>query len=232
MSHVPPDPTRPQQRVRGEELRRRIELVRSQLLSGKSRRWVAKLVATEWGLKPSQCWNYIRKAEREIREIVERNKEDWLAEHVALRRDIRRRANDGADLRMELAAAESEARLLGLLDGKCESAPAGGDDDDAPVIVREVVIEFPAHECAGSAPEGRRQGETPGGAACASLPGMVVLGPSLRISSIPRLSVPYQAYVDFERNKLFSDLFKKEGVLRPQAEAILKEGDTKGWPKK
>jgi hypothetical protein len=144
MPKVEPDPDRPAQRVRGEELRRRIEQVRTQLLSGKSRRWVAKLVAQEWGLKPSQCWAYVRKAEAEIREIVERNADHWLAEHVAIRRDIRRRANDQTDLRMELAAAETEARLLGLLIGKCDPAPTRGDGDGQPVPVREVVIECPA----------------------------------------------------------------------------------------
>jgi hypothetical protein len=114
MPHVVPNPDTPQQRVRGEELRRRIELVRAKLLAGNTRRWVAKLVATEWGLKPSQTWAYVRKAEAEIREIADRDGPAWLSEHIAVRRDIRRRANDAADLRTELSAAESEARLLGL----------------------------------------------------------------------------------------------------------------------
>jgi hypothetical protein len=114
MPHVVPDPDTPQHRVRGEELRRRIELVRAKLLAGNTRRWVAKLIASEWGLKPSQCWAYVRKAEAEIREFADRDAATWLHEHIAIRRDIRRRANDAADLRTELSAAESEARLLGL----------------------------------------------------------------------------------------------------------------------
>jgi hypothetical protein len=128
MPHVVPDPDTPQQRVRGEELRRRIELVRAKLLGGNTRRWVAKLVATEWGLKPSQCWQYVRKAEAEIREMADRDATFWVAEHIAIRRDIRRRANDSADLRTELSAAESEAKLLGLEPAtKLEhSGPDGG----------------------------------------------------------------------------------------------------------
>ena len=139
MPDVPDNEPRPQ-RVRGEELRRRIEQVRAQLLTGKSRRWVAKLVASEWALKPSQCWLYIRKAEDEIREIVDRNAQDWLAMHLAIRHDIRRRANDQGDLRTELAASDSEAKLLGLMDRVNDPAPNKGDADGPPPV-REVVIE-------------------------------------------------------------------------------------------
>jgi hypothetical protein len=139
MSDLPADPGPRPQRVRGEELRRRIELVKSNLLSGKSRWWVAQLIASEWGLKPSQKFKYIRQAEAEIREVVDRNAKDWLAEHISIRRDIRRRANDQNDLRTELAASDSEAKLLGLMDGKNDPAPNRGDAD-GPVTVREVVI--------------------------------------------------------------------------------------------
>jgi hypothetical protein len=89
MSDLPPDPKPPRPRVRGEELRRRIELVKSALLSGKSRQWVSQMITTEWDLKPSQRCNYLRQAEAEIREVVEKNAQAWLAEHVAIRRDIR-----------------------------------------------------------------------------------------------------------------------------------------------
>lgn len=141
MSDLPPQPAPRPQRVRGEELRRRIELVKSSLLSGKSREWVSQLITTEWGLQPSQRCKYIRQAEAEIREVVEKNAQGWLAEHVAIRRDIRRRANDQADLKMELAAADSEAKLLGLLDGKSPPAPPSGDDGrDGSIPVREIVV--------------------------------------------------------------------------------------------
>lgn len=46
------------------------------------------------------------------------------------------------------------------------------------------------------------------------------------------LAVPYKAYVDFARNKMFSELEKTDGVRRSHAEAILAEGDAAGWPKK
>jgi len=137
MPNVEPNPDTPQQRVRGEELRRRIELVRTKLLAGNTRRWVAKLVTSEWGLKPSQAWAYVRKAEEEIQEIASRNADTWLAEHVAIRRDIRRRANDANDFRSELAAAESEAKLLGIEPPtKIQHSGSGGGP-----IVTEVVIE-------------------------------------------------------------------------------------------
>jgi hypothetical protein len=148
-------------RATGIEFRRRIEQVRVKLLTGTSRRLVAKLIGEEWALKPSQCWNYVKKAEREIQEVADRNAAAWLAEHICIRRDLRRQAHDQNDLRTALAAADSEAKLLGLYVGKSESAPPRGDDGDEPVIVREVVFELPAHPPAAEVADHPRPGDGP-----------------------------------------------------------------------
>jgi hypothetical protein len=45
-------------------------------------------------------------------------------------------------------------------------------------------------------------------------------------------SVPYNAFVDAARAKVFTDLFATDRVLRSEAEKILAEGAANGWPKK
>lgn len=123
----------PSKRVTKHELRRRIEYVRVNLLAGKTRNFIVTKIMKNWAIKPVMAYGYVKKAEREIQSIVKPNQQAWLAEHICVRRDIRRRANKKGDLRMELAAAESEAVLLGL------NNEGSGSDDLGPTI-KEVHI--------------------------------------------------------------------------------------------
>lgn len=137
LSDPPPPTDSDRRRATAKEMRERIELVRRSLLSGKTRQTVRLLIAADWGLSPRQTRWYLARAEAEIKDAAARDKDAWLAEHIALRRDIRRRASDASDLRAELAAAESEAKLLGLEPPTRleHSGPNGGP------MLTEIVIE-------------------------------------------------------------------------------------------
>jgi hypothetical protein len=119
-------------------LQERLEIVRRKLLTGETRKAVRLMIAEEWGIKPTQAYWYLKQAEAEIAETANREKSAWLSEHIAIRRDIRRRASNAADLRVELAAAESEAKLLGLDPATRHelSAPGAG-----PIAITEIVIQ-------------------------------------------------------------------------------------------
>jgi hypothetical protein len=65
-----------------------------------------------------------------------------LAEHMSVRRDIRRRAREAGDLRAEIAAAQDECKLFGLYPSEKveifdwrKDAQAAGLDPDA--LVKE-----------------------------------------------------------------------------------------------
>jgi hypothetical protein len=113
-AELPPEPPGNRKRCTDKELRERIEVVRRKLLTGETRKTVRVLITEEWGLKPTQAYWYLKEAEAEIQETAQRTKDVWLAEHIAIRREIRRKAAGALDLRVELAAADSEAKLLGL----------------------------------------------------------------------------------------------------------------------
>ena len=92
----------------------RIEEVKEKLLSGMSRPSVIDFAKSQYSVSRSQAYLYVSKAEVEIREVVERDRPTWLAYHLEVRRDIRRRAYLAGDLRIELDSANSESKLLGL----------------------------------------------------------------------------------------------------------------------
>lgn len=102
------------ERARGYDLRIRIEQTKEKLLVGVSRPHLLEVLQKMWGVSQSRAYEYIKQAETEIREVVEGDRDRWLAEHIAIRRDIRRRANETGDLRLELDSAKDEAKLLGL----------------------------------------------------------------------------------------------------------------------
>jgi hypothetical protein len=140
MVHPPvqgqPAPTDSERRrATAKELRERVEIVRRKLVTGETRDAIRLLITAEWGLRSRQARWYLQKAEGEIRDAAQRSKDAWLAEHIAIRRDIRRRANHTGDLRAELAAAESEAKLLGL------EPPTKLEHFDSGPTVTEIVIQ-------------------------------------------------------------------------------------------
>jgi hypothetical protein len=92
----------------------RVETVRQFILSGDEASDIVRRAAETWGIKQRQAENYIHMARAKIRAITEQVRPYLLAEHIAVRRDIRRRAREAGDLRAEIAAAQDEAKLFGL----------------------------------------------------------------------------------------------------------------------
>jgi hypothetical protein len=96
------------------ETEARIEAVRKMLLSGTARWAVVADIAAQFNVKERQARNYILEAEQRIRRISEVERAYVYAEHIAIRRELRRRALDGGDLRAALDSAKDEAKLLDL----------------------------------------------------------------------------------------------------------------------
>lgn len=93
----------------------RVDAVRLLLLKGQEDTpRLVQDIAGKFGVNTRQAYNYIAKAKKQIEDVGAIDRAYRTAEHIALRRDIRRRARDDGDLRMELAAAQDEAKLLGL----------------------------------------------------------------------------------------------------------------------
>lgn len=93
----------------------RVDAVRLLLLKGQEDTpRLVQDIASKFGVNTRQAYNYIAKAKKQIENVGAIDRAYRFAEHIALRRDIRRRARDDGDLRMELAAAQDEAKLLGL----------------------------------------------------------------------------------------------------------------------
>ncbi len=108
----------------------RVDAVRMLLLKGQEDTpRLVQDIATKFGVNTRQAYNYVAKAKKQIAEIGEIDRAYRLAEQIAIRRDIRRRANAKDDYRAELAAAQDEARLLGLYpaDKHELTGPDGGD---------------------------------------------------------------------------------------------------------
>ena len=101
-------------RISKGELLLRVEVVRRLILEGRTRNEIIRNVAEQYKIKPRQCENYIKKARLSIQEEARTLEPNALAEHIAHRRDLRRRAAAAGKMVIELAAAEDEAKLLGL----------------------------------------------------------------------------------------------------------------------
>lgn len=92
----------------------RLEAVRGMLLEGRDSTDVVRDVSASFRIGERQAWNYVSEAQEQIRAVVEVDRAYRLAEHIAVRRDIRQRAKRAGDLRGELEAARDEAKLFGL----------------------------------------------------------------------------------------------------------------------
>lgn len=103
-----------QTRATGIDLRKRIERTKELLLSGSSRFDTAGQLEVEYKIGESSAYLYIQKAEAEIYEVMNRNREQWLAEHIAIRRQLRNKGYLANDLEFQLECAGDEAKLLGL----------------------------------------------------------------------------------------------------------------------
>ena len=96
------------------EYAQRVETVRQLILAGNETPRVLQGVTEKWGVTDRQAWNYVRDARTNILAISAEARPYMLAEHIAIRRDIRRRAQKAGDFQAELLAAKDEAKLLGL----------------------------------------------------------------------------------------------------------------------
>jgi hypothetical protein len=96
------------------EYAQRVESVRQLILSGNDTPRVLQGIAEKWGVNNRQAWNYVRDARTNILAISAEARPYMLAEHIAHRRDMRRRAQKVGDFQAELLAAKDEAKLLGL----------------------------------------------------------------------------------------------------------------------
>lgn len=93
----------------------RVDAVRLLLLKGQEDTpRLVQDIASRFGVESRQAYNYVAKAKKQIESVGAIDRAYRLAEHIAVRRDIRRRANAKDDYRAELAAAQDEAKLLGL----------------------------------------------------------------------------------------------------------------------
>jgi hypothetical protein len=96
------------------EYAQRVESVRQLILSGSDTAPILQAVTAKWAVSTRQAWNYMRDARANILAISAEARPYLLAEHLAHRRDMRRRAQKAGDLQAELLAAKDEAKLLGL----------------------------------------------------------------------------------------------------------------------
>jgi hypothetical protein len=92
----------------------RISTVKEKLLLGKSIDELVYFARVEFHISERRALQYIEIAERGLAGILKKDRDRWLAEHIAIRQDIRERAREGKNLRIELEAAKDEAKLLGL----------------------------------------------------------------------------------------------------------------------
>jgi hypothetical protein len=112
---------------------RRVEEIYRLILDG----WTTAQIlqkTSDWGLTGRQRESYIAAARKRIRAIAEVEQADLLAEHIAIRRDLRRKAEQAGDRRLALAVAKDEAELLGLYPAK-RTEVTGADGKPVEVVI-------------------------------------------------------------------------------------------------
>jgi hypothetical protein len=119
-----------QPRITGAERDRRIAQVLSLLASGLRTSEIYRILAQEWGASSRTADRYIKLARAELQVVLDEKNNALLAEAIAHRRDLRRRARAAGDFRMELEVAKDEAKLLQLYPAERQmhehSGPGGG----------------------------------------------------------------------------------------------------------
>lgn len=113
-----PHLTRPEQRARHKstaiEYQKRVETTRRLILRGMDTDDILQNITAEYEVKVRMARHYIAAARKKNQAWVDFNEDDLLSEHIAHRRDLRRRAAAAGDLKAELATARDEAQLIGL----------------------------------------------------------------------------------------------------------------------
>ena len=101
-------------RATKHELEGRTEAARLLLLKGHDPALIAQGFAAAFDITTRQARNYIARAQEQIRAVVEVDRAYRLAEHIAVRRDLRQRAISSGELHVALNSARDEAKLLDL----------------------------------------------------------------------------------------------------------------------
>jgi hypothetical protein len=96
------------------ELNRRVEETKQALLSGMPRFAIVQNLTVRYDVATRTIDNYIAKAREALEDDLAAARPYMLAEHIAHRRDLRRRFRQASDLHGELKAAQDEAKLLML----------------------------------------------------------------------------------------------------------------------
>ena len=115
------------------EIDKRIETVKGLILAGNDTGAICQSLAEKWSISDRQVFRYVSEARERLQARIDADREAMFAEHVAHRRDMRRRARQANDLRAELMIAQDEAKLWGLYpaDRHEVTGPDGG-----PVTIR------------------------------------------------------------------------------------------------
>lgn len=100
----------------------RVEDVKSRLLQGVSEFFLRKYSQQQWGVSPSQARRYIQLAKKLIRHEARPYTDDVFLDHLATRRDLRKRAHAANDLKLVLEILKDEAALLDLYSVKKNAA--------------------------------------------------------------------------------------------------------------
>jgi len=117
-------------RISQLECERRTAQVVTLVLSGLRPSEIYRITMSEWGASRRTIARYLNRAQADLQPLLEEQKGARVAEHIAHRRDLRRRARTAGDLRIELEVAKDEARLLQLYPAERQhhehSGPDGG----------------------------------------------------------------------------------------------------------
>lgn len=102
-------------KVSKAEVARRVDEVALLRLEGAQQQDVVRHAAEKgWGLQPHQVEKYIRRADALLIAARGRNLKHMIGLHLARREEIYRRAVEAKELRLALAALDSDAKLAGL----------------------------------------------------------------------------------------------------------------------
>jgi GNAT superfamily N-acetyltransferase len=92
----------------------RVEIVRDMLLRGHRASAVVKFLTTKQGLGERQAWEYVKKAHQAMESAFQEANRTAMAEHLDVRRDLRKQGYAEHDYRLVLEVMRDEAKLLGL----------------------------------------------------------------------------------------------------------------------
>jgi hypothetical protein len=119
------------------ETARRVQQILEIRLDGAQRHDVTKFAEEQgWKVCGRQLDRYIRRADALLFREMDKNREQWLARHIAARSTLYARALNSGDHATALRILDSQAKLLGLF-------PEAARDRDAPLFqlnVNEVIV--------------------------------------------------------------------------------------------